>query len=78
MAYDDYSNAKSASITSYPEPAANVPAVSGALRELAEATHALASASEAFVQVRSNLADAQARYSKLLDVVAKEREQAGV
>lgn len=60
------------------EAAPDVPAVSAALRELAEATHALASASEAFVQARTTLNDAQARYSKLLDVSAKEREQAGV
>jgi hypothetical protein len=54
------------------------PAVVAALSELSQAVRDFAVASEAFLAARSTLNEATGRYAKLLDIVAKEREQAGV
>lgn len=58
--------------------AAPTPNVTMALRELSEAAANLAIVSEDALAARARLLEAQERYAKCADVVAKEREQAGV
>lgn len=76
MSYDS-----SSSITStYAQPltARPEPAVVGALRNLGEASHALAVASDTFLAARDALNEARERYQSCRDIVAKEQEGAGV
>lgn len=80
MAYEEFKNSASITGATYPEPTAAraEPSVVGALRNLGEAVHALANASDAYLAARDGFQMAQKRYQECRDVAAKEQEQAGV